>query len=203
MFCFCIITYPIIRSFANMKNSRLDEVQDMGFRPGAVNTGCKTVMHSTLMIGFSYVLASVICAIFGSDRSLSPVQCHMIASSNSDLIRIATSGKYLSAIWIAQDKTYPFKNIYRYFHLQSVCHFAQVSSCPHGPFTRYVKLRTAHAPGMPGIFSQTPRVSDPDMHHGTCVTYLTWCMPESLTSGFLWSRWREKNIGACETRTFT
>ena len=34
-----------------------------------------------------------------------------------------------------------------------------------------------------------PRVSDPDMHHGTCVTHVPWCMPGSLTIGFLWSRW--------------
>ena len=62
----------------------------------------------------------------------------------------------------------------------------------------------AHAPGMPG----TPaHVSDPDMHHGTCVTHvLPWCMPGSLTDGFHWSRWRE-NVpgipGACETCNFT
>ena len=37
-----------------------------------------------------------------------------------------------------------------------------------------------------------PRVSDPDMHHGMCVTHMLWCMPRSLTSGFLWSRWRGK-----------
>ena len=29
------------------------------------------------------------------------------------------------------------------------------------------------------------RVSDPDMHHGTCVTHVPW----SLTSVFRWSRW--------------
>ena len=62
----------------------------------------------------------------------------------------------------------------------------------HGPLTRYVKLRVAHAPGMPGTFCPPRRVSDPDMHHGTCVTHVPWCMPGSLTSGFLWSRWREK-----------
>ena len=50
----------------------------------------------------------------------------------------------------------------------------------------------AHAPGMPGTFSPSPRVSDPDMHHGTCVTHVSWCTPGSLTSGFLWSRWRGK-----------
>ena len=48
---------------------------------------------------------------------------------------------------------------------------------PNGPLTRYIILRAAHAPGMP--------VSDPDMH-------VPGCMPGSLTSRFLWSRWRGK-----------
>ena len=39
-----------------------------------------------------------------------------------------------------------------------------------GPLARSVKLRAAHAPGMPGTFSPPPQVSDLDMHHGTCVT---------------------------------
>ena len=63
---------------------------------------------------------------------------------------------------------------------------------PDGPLARCVKLWAAHAPAMPGTFSPPPRVSDPDMHHGTCVTHVPWCMPGSLTSGFLWSRWRGK-----------
>ena len=50
------------------------------------------------------------------------------------------------------------------------------------------KIAGAHAPGMPGTFSPSPQVSDPDMHHGTCVTHVPWCMPGSLTSGFLWNR---------------
>ena len=41
-------------------------------------------------------------------------------------------------------------------------------------------------------FSRHLRVSDPDMHHGTCVTYVPCCMPGSLTSCFLWIRWRGK-----------
>ena len=28
-----------------------------------------------------------------------------------------------------------------------------------------------------------PLVSDPGMHHGTCVTHVPWCMSESLTRG--------------------
>ena len=62
----------------------------------------------------------------------------------------------------------------------------------HGPFARYVKLRVVHAPRMPGTFSPPPQVSDPDMHHGTCVTHVLWCMPGSLTSGSLRSQRREK-----------
>ena len=55
-------------------------------------------------------------------------------------------------------------------------------------------------------FSRPPRVSKPDMHHGTCIMYIPWCMPRSLISGFLWSRWREYVpgiTGACANRNFT
>ena len=63
---------------------------------------------------------------------------------------------------------------------------------PNGPLTRYLKLRFAHAPGMPGTFSPAPWVSDPGMHHGMCVMHVPWCMPGSLTSDFLWRRRCEK-----------
>ena len=63
--------------------------------------------------------------------------------------------------------------------------------CNDGPLTRYVKLRVAHAPGMPGTFSPPPRISDPDIHHGACVTHVPWCMPGWLIKGFIW-RWRGK-----------
>ena len=59
----------------------------------------------------------------------------------------------------------------------------------NGPLARYVKLWGAHAPGMLGTFSPPPRVNNPDMHHGTCVAHVPWCLPGLLTSGFLWSRW--------------
>ena len=72
------------------------------------------------------------------------------------------------------------------------------SALCNGPFTRYVKLRVAHAPGMPGKFSPPPQISDSDMHHGTCVTHVPWCMPGSLTSGFPWNRCGEN--GAWATR---
>ena len=57
---------------------------------------------------------------------------------------------------------------------------------------------------MSGTFSPPPRKplnSDPGMHHGTCVTHVPWCMPESLI------HLGRENIpgipGACATRNFT
>ena len=72
------------------------------------------------------------------------------------------------------------------FWTQILSHASQWASC------QIRKIAVAHAPGMPGTFSLPPRVSDPDLHHGTCVTPVPWCMLGSLTSGFLWSRWRGK-----------
>ena len=59
------------------------------------------------------------------------------------------------------------------------------------PLARYLQLRVAHALGIPRTFSPPPQVSDPDMHHGACLTHVPWCMSGPLTSGFLWSRWRD------------
>ena len=57
----------------------------------------------------------------------------------------------------------------------------------HGPLTRYATLWFAHALEM-------PRVADLDLHHGTCVTHVPWCMTRLLISGFLWSRWRGNRV---------
>ena len=58
----------------------------------------------------------------------------------------------------------------------------------NGPLTRCVKFRVAYVPGMTGKFSrhrlqQKPLVSDPSIHHGTCVTHMPWCILGSLTRG--------------------
>ena len=50
------------------------------------------------------------------------------------------------------------------------CSYQLTSQYSHGPLARYVKLRVSHAPECRQTFSP-PRVSDPDMHHGTCVTH--------------------------------
>ena len=95
-------------------------------------------------------------------------------------------------IWIKPLKRYP---PCRGIHIDyNVMQMNRVNLLRYGPLARYENSRLAHAPGMPGTFSPTPRVSDPDMHHGTCLTHEPWCMRGSLTSGFLWSRWRGKRF---------
>ena len=51
------------------------------------------------------------------------------------------------------------------------------------------------------LLQRKPRVSNPDMHHGTCVTHVPWCISRSLTHG------GGENVrgipGACATRNVT
>ena len=82
---------------------------------------------------------------------------------------------------------------YKYFNQTYVNYYGQIkqwASC------QIRKIAGAHALGMPGTFSPSLQVSDPDMHHGTCVTHVPWCMPGSLTSSFLWNRRRGKTFPA-------
>ena len=60
----------------------------------------------------------------------------------------------------------------------------------HVPLTRYLKLWVAHAPGCRERFprhrlQRKPLVSDPGIHHGTCVTHVPWCMSGSLSKIFV------------------
>ena len=86
----------------------------------------------------------------------------------------------------------------KYINFQCVGHwYLRNPKLRHnGLLVSYEKAWVAQAPGMPGTFPPSPRVSDPNMHYGTCVTHVPWCMPWSLTSGFSWSRWRGKPFPA-------
>ena len=82
--------------------------------------------------------------------------------------------------------------------------FVILSHSCYGLNTRFVKLRVAHAPGMPGMFprqtrlQRKPLVSDPGIHHVMWDTHVPWCMSGSLTRG--------ENVSgilsACATPTF-
>ena len=54
------------------------------------------------------------------------------------------------------------------------------------------KIADCACAGNAGNVFPPQRVSNADMHHGTCVTHVPWCMPGLLASGFFWSPWRGK-----------
>ena len=58
------------------------------------------------------------------------------------------------------------------------------------------KLRIAHAPGMPETLIPPPRVRDPDMHLGRCVTHVPWLMQGSLNCGFFFTSvaWKRSRL---------
>ena len=72
--------------------------------------------------------------------------------------------------------------------MHSIKHIWLILQWPVLPWASY-QTRTigiAHAPGIPGTFSpprlhRKPLVSDPGMHHGTCVSHVPWCMSGLLT----------------------
>ena len=104
-----------------------------------------------------------------------------------------------------QRHTYPSVSIYGSIPLTSPCPCATLLNIPtsesatihHGPLTRYAKLRVTHACHR---LKRKPLVSDPGMHHDTCVTHVPWCMSGSLTCG------GGENVpgipGACATHNF-
>ena len=75
--------------------------------------------------------------------------------------------------------------------------------CSHGPLTRYVKLQICREcqERFPLDRQKKSLVSDPGMHHGTCLTPVSWCMPGSLTRGG--GENVPGNPGTCATTNFT
>ena len=115
--------------------------------------------------------------------------------TRSTLVQVMAASHYLKQCWLIVNEILwhstqdiSSKNELEWYNFKLTS--SRTRWIKHVPLVRYLKLRVRHAPGMPGTFFPPPWVSDPDIHHGTCVTHVPWCMPRSLTSGFLWSRWR-------------
>ena len=62
----------------------------------------------------------------------------------------------------------------------------------YGPLARYVKLRVALKPGMPGMFSPPPQVSDPDMHYR--MYRVSWCMQGCVVCR---DAYRDRQLAVC------
>ena len=120
-----------------------------------------------------------------------------LAKAPTSVVGTETDVCLLRKFWMVQQAQFYFfvtyvRRIELSMSLAAILWLSVREVTRNGPLAKYVKLRVGHAPGMPGTFPPPPRISDSDMHHGTCVTHEPLCMPGSLTRGFLWSRWRGK-----------
>ena len=97
-------------------------------------------------------------------------------------------------MWL--ENNFTCNSIHIWIFWMMVCKISPILFKPQWASYQIGQIVGAHAPGMPGTFSPPPWVSDTDMHHGTCVTHVPWCMPGSLTSGFLWSQRQGKTFPA-------
>ena len=145
------------------------------------------LVFSVMAVSLTY---PIISPLYWQPPSYVPLRWDFI---NLDLTWHMIDRRRVFAIWASQahPRRLTLKNVSWHNNGITIQTSSRFSTL-YGPLTRYVKLRVAHPLGMPGTFSPPPRVSDPDMHHGTCVTHVPWCMPGSLTNGFLWSWWRGK-----------
>ena len=127
------------------------------------------------------------------------ISCHTISWSSIDIAinsQIMPNLLVPSGIWLKDEIRCYYRKIKIWTSLSlqiSLCHQLakycfSILDCEHGPLTRYVRLRVAHAPEfrerLPRQrFQRKPLVNDLGMHHGTCVTHVPWCMSGSLTCG--------------------
>ena len=127
---------------------------------------------------------------------ITPTNCY-----SNVMLTIGTKKKYslttrpyskLSTLFFHRPVSIPLQHI-RIFVIFMIY---DIPKCMAWTSCQIREIASAHAPGMPGTFSPSPQVSDPDMHHGTCVTHVPWCMPGSLTTGFIWNRRRGKTFPA-------
>ena len=76
----------------------------------------------------------------------------------------------------------------KYLYTYWISSFMAIHHLRHGPLNRYVncglRMHRECRERFPRNQIQSKLlVSDPDMHHGTCVTQVPWCMSGSLTRG--------------------
>ena len=95
-----------------------------------------------------------------------------------------------------RENSMKFKLIYKFYfkkmpcRLQSVGHFCSALNVLPWASYQISKIAGCACAGNAGNvfprrrFQRKPLISDPGMHHGTCVTHVPWCMSGSLTCGY-------------------
>ena len=142
---------------------------------------------------------------WGHLHHLNPLCYGLRGLAGAVIIAAILQGLHRMSIWSALWLSRWIFSPYTYNNRQSVPIMAKyrgllitkkITNSPLWASYQIHKIVGAHALGMPGTFSPSPQVSDPGMHHGTCVTHVPWCMPGSLTNAFLWNRRRGETFPA-------
>ena len=119
------------------------------------------------------------------------IACHKTAG-DSVLLSFWLPGIYRAIVLISRHSVVHSSLYTTVFHLHcNICGWFEIFKMSLLPDIRKI---VGCECSVNGPFSPPPRVNDPNMHHGTCVTHVPWYMPGSLTNGFLWSRWREETF---------
>ena len=83
----------------------------------------------------------------------------------------------------------------------------QMSSATCSIFHKLRKIAGCARAGNVGNIFPAPRLSDPGIHHGRCVTHVPWCMSGLQTSRVSYEVGGGENVpgipGACATHNFT
>ena len=134
------------------------------------------------MVWFNHKLHLVLIMVIKLISFDKTVHCEVLFQmicSNNKIARPQTSPPILAPHnWVIHALTKSLRQGHDIRWLWVSCQIRKVAGCA--------------CDGNTGNVSPPPRVSVPDMHHGTCVMHVPWCMQGSLTSSILWSRWRGK-----------
>ena len=95
-------------------------------------------------------------------------------------------------MWLEIHTIQSLRNSWVEMCYKAYCHSRSLHNLEMSTYGSLARYADCACTGNAGNVFPVPRVSDSGMHHGTCMTHVPWCMPESLTRGLLWSRWQGK-----------
>ena len=126
---------------------------------------------------------NLIEVIFGSAGGFEPTERLSVIWTSVILLPIRLKIKYFNHFsWYNSSRVYLWKLI------SNVIKMLATVWQPPWASDQIRKMRGCACSGNAGIVYQPPTskkllINDPDMHHGTCVTHVSWCMSGSLTRG--------------------
>ena len=92
-----------------------------------------------------------------------------------DILKLRIAGPLNGDQWISSQRAGNAGNVEKFLMAWASYQIHKIAGCACAGNAGNVSPRRR--------FKRKPLVSDPGMHHGTCVTHVPWCMSGSLTCG--------------------